>query len=239
LPLLISVFAVSCHNVLENGQKSVSMETDAGARMGNDVRASISFESETVTFTKTEGEIPEKFVSFYRIQGVPVVSNTKVETLFLLNGLTETPITNLVPTVKIPNGKENIPPDNSPKVSVTKIKNGYASAYDESGKLLSKSEFPVANIEQLNNHLISNPNSVDFDAKIAEFRKKGSIVNDISKGIVLVRTKINTSDYSSQNIGASGSNSEFENISFIDKENKVVVSILLLIKTGKRYRMFF
>ncbi|MCF0075279.1 hypothetical protein LZD49_32665 [Dyadobacter sp. CY261] len=245
LPVLLFIllaFVSSCRNEIEEAGKASLGNELATTRTNGDVLLAISYESETTSLRLVEGnQPPKKYELLYKTMGVPIVSRTKVEGVFLKSGQEEWTFTTLDPTIKIPTGKENIPADDSPKVKTTRIKNGIASFFDENGKLIRQSEFPSSNLDNLRQIISQADTSYlsNIDKQIQELQRQGSVVSNMGNEVVSIRTKINPSDFYVDKGQAASSAQQFESLALLDKKNGIMIGNSLYGSRGELLQQVF
>jgi hypothetical protein len=149
-------------------------------------------------------------------------------------------IENVEPKRKIPDGKHNIPPDQSPKVAKTIISNNLADSFDGSGKLLSSSRIDMPDMTQINEFLktaggMQSTKDIDIQKRIEHAKKQGSAIQELPNGNLVLRTKYRpTPQYASNGnySNSTSSNEELEIMELVVMKRKIIVASALYDQKG-------
>lgn len=166
--------------------------------------------------------------SFYQIKGIPIVNRSFVENRFLNNSGIEMDVTILEPTIKIPTGKHNIPPDMSPKAKYINISNNNMKIYDENYKLIGDSEFPTSGISALISTLTNMPTG-DITEQLSILKASGSTIQELSPNILSIKSTIKPTNL----LNIPNNDISQESLSIYDIKNKIILGSTLYDSNGK------
>ncbi|TAF93566.1 MAG: hypothetical protein EAZ32_18200 [Cytophagia bacterium] len=220
------VFLVSCNHFVDTKDNAPTLaNTDAVLK--------ISYELETITVTKKMGD-NAKPDPLYEIRARPLVNRAFIDLKISDDGNSEWEIKNLEPTFSIPSPQANIPPDNSAKTALTRIKNGMAYFYGKDQKLLRTHQMQMPNFQDLLNGIKGtlNPASVvsarianggeeiDVKEKIEQATRKGHQITELGKGLLAIRARIDRNGKGTQ---FNGKEQQFTSVDILDTNAKVIL----------------
>lgn len=179
---LLSCNIISSENTLHDlPPRSYALQADEKAR--------VSYEAETVSVTRYDGDVPEALKEQYALRLIPAVSRSRVRVSIDKGGQAHWVIEDLEPVRKLPDGKHNIPPDLSPRVKKTVIRNQQADFYDAGGKLLRSGRIDMPDLTRVNGFLkYAGNGNADLQQRIESARQNGSIVQEHPNGHLTIRT---------------------------------------------------
>lgn len=187
LYVLCAAFLLSC-NIVSSEKKLHDLQPRSYGLQA-DEKARVSYEAETVTITRYDGDVPEALKEQYALRLIPAVSRSRVLVSIDKGGQARWVIEDLEPARKIPDGKHAVPPDLSPKVKKTVIRDHQADFYDADGKLIRSGRIDMPDLAQVNGFLkYAGSGNADLRQKIESARQNGSIVQEHPNGNLTIRT---------------------------------------------------
>lgn len=227
LYVLCAVLFLSC-NVLSSEREYYRLSPPA-YHLRADEKARVSYEAETVTVTRYDGNVPDHLKEQYALRSIPAVSRSRVEVSINRAGQAHWVIEDLEPERKIPERRESIPPDLSPGVKRTVIHGDQADFYDASGKQIRSGRIDMPDLTQVNRFLeFAGNREADLKQKIARARQNGSEVHAYPNGNLRLRTKRNLSGLYSREGTALTPEAAPENVEVIElvdtKHNRIVAT---------------
>jgi len=194
-------------------------------------KARVSYEAETVSVTRYEGDVPDPFKEQYALHSQPAVSRSRVEVSIDMAGQTNWVIENLEPERKGA-GEILIAPGGglSPKVKRTVIRNRRADFYDAAGKLIKSGRIDTPDLAQIDRLLsYTGTGNMDLNQKIALARQNGSLLYEYPNGNLTIRTWRELSDLCH---GSEAVQEKVEVREEIDTARKVIVGTALYDRAG-------
>ncbi len=192
--ILCAVFLIYC-NVFSTSEKLSGRLQSRSYRLLAGEKAKVSYEAETVTMTRYDGDIPHHLKEQYALRAIPAVNRSRVQVSIDRAGPVHWTIEDLEPERKIPDGRHNIPPDLSPKVKRTVIHDHQADFYDASGKLIRSGRIDMPDLEQINEFLKNaGGQNRDLKQRLALAKQNGSVIYEHPNGNLTIRTRRRLSD---------------------------------------------
>ncbi len=232
--VICAALFISC-NVL-NSQTDARL-SPVSYRLDANEKARVSYEAETVTVTRYDGDIPEPLREQYALRLIPAISRSRVEVSIDKAGQTRWVIEDVEPGRKIPDGRHNVPPDLSPKVKKTVIHDQRADFYDAAGKLIRTGRMDMPDMTEINGFLkYAGSGEEDMAERIARARKNGSHIREHSNGNLTIRTWKTLTDFYRRDGSGPAAEVPPEKVEIrelVDTKNNLIVATALYNQSGE------
>lgn len=232
--VLCAALLISCNVLSSEKLPDRSKPRSYGLRAHE--KARVSYEAETVTVTRYDGEVPDTLKEQYALRSVPAVNRSRVEVSIGHDGQVHWVIEDLEPERKIPDGRHNIPPDPSPKVKRTVIRDHQADFYDASGKLIRSGRIDMPDLAQINEFLKNaDGQNNNLTHRLALAKQNGSILHEHPNGNLTIRTRRRLSDFYKREGAApltEAPSEEVEIRELVDTKRNVIVATALCNPSG-------
>lgn len=197
-------------------------------------KARVTYEAETVTVIRCEGDLPDHLKKRYVIRSLPAVNRSRVQVSLDKTGKAHWIIEDLEPERQVPGGRQPVPPGLFPQVKRTVIYDHQADFYDASGRRVRSGRADMPDLVQINEFLKSAcGRNGDLQQRLALAKQSGSMVYEHPDGNLTIRTRQTLSDsHSGEGPAPKAALQEVEVRDVVDTQRNVIVSTVCYDPSG-------